>query len=153
MAAAVACSSSVASSAGSTSTVIGAPFPSLLWLYDEGVDQNYLGAPQDDGLGRIHERMDEMTAQQQAIVEALQTGDGYGYEDDDDYEDGEQPTVEELAAQYGVSPEELVALSEQYAQAVQERVLGIDGLYVTIDRAINEVEDVRLLVLLAGSGP
>ena len=100
---------------------------------DEGVDQNYLGAPQGDGLDRIHARMDEMTAQQQAIVEALQTGYGDGYEDDD-YDDGEQPTVEELAAQYGVSPEELLALSEQYEQGEQDEQPDIFDL---IDRSVD----------------
>jgi hypothetical protein len=92
---------------------------------DEGVDPHYLGAPQGDDLDRIHARMDKMTAQQQAIVEALQTGYGDDYEDDDyDYdEDGEQPTVEELAAQYGVSPEELLALSEQGEQGEQPKAV------------------------------
>jgi hypothetical protein len=111
---------------------------------DAGVDQNYL-APQDDGLGRIHERMDEMTAQQQAIVEALQTGYGDDYEDDEDYDDGEQPTVEELAAQYGVSPEELLALSEQQQQeepdifdlidrSVDRHVQAVDAEHAVLDR-------------------
>jgi hypothetical protein len=98
---------------------------------DEGIDQHYLGAPQGDGLDRIHARMDEMTAQQQAIVEALQSG----YEDDDyDDEDGEQPTVEELAAQYGVSPEELLALSEQYEEGEQQQE---PDIFELIDRSVD----------------
>ena len=74
-----------------------------------------------------------MTAQQQAIVAALQTGYGDGYEDDD-YDDGEQPTVEELAAQYGISPEELLALSEQYEQGEQDEQPDIFDL---IDRSVD----------------
>src|SRR3954452_23731785 len=104
---------------------------------DEGVDHHYLRAPQDDRLGGVHERRDEMTAQQQAIVEALQSGYGGGYEDEDGYdyeEDGEQPTVEELAAQYGVSPEELLALSEQYEQGEQGEQPDIFDL---IDRSVD----------------
>ena len=69
-----------------------------------------------------------MTAQQQAIVEALQTGYVDGYEDDDEYDyddDGEQPTVEELAAHFGVSPDELLALSEQQSRRSRTSLLSL----------------------------
>jgi hypothetical protein len=72
-----------------------------------GVDGNYMAAPEQGGgavaqpdFNRLYERMDQMSAQQQMLVDAL----SYAPDEDLDYEG---MSSQELAEALGLSPEEL----------------------------------------------
>lgn len=112
----------------------------------DGVDANYLAAPQSlDGLDRIHARMDEMTAQQQAIVEALQAP-GFDYPDgDDEYggrgDDEDGPTVEELAAELGVEPEDILAVSEAQDSHIIDVIRGAVDRHLSAREQAEDAEE------------
>ena len=84
-----------------------------------GVDGGFLGEPErqgdgsSHGLDRIYERMEQMSAQQQAIVDALSVPE----EIEDDEIDWENLDDEELAEALGVTPDELAEALAEYREA------------------------------------
>ena len=91
--------------------------------YDQGVEENEYD-DSSDGLDRIHDRMEEMAANQQALAEAI--NQNY-YADDEDYDDDEDEEPVEFEDENGQLTEDgaraLIAdmVAEQVADQLSPR--------------------------------